>query len=60
MKRNTKEKIIFTIWAVLSFVMWLLFFIMFMWTYEEQLQCTPSQEHQEVMSWINEILQKLD
>ena len=36
MKRNTKEKTIFVMWSLLSFVMWLLFFIMFIGTYEEQ------------------------
>ena len=41
---------IFIVWLVLWFIMWLRI-ISF-----ENYECTPSQEHQEVMSWINKLL----
>jgi hypothetical protein len=45
---------------IIIFIWWAMFCYMLFMSVNIETQCTPSQEHQEVMSWINEILQKLD
>jgi len=63
MKRIKRISFI-TLTYVFGFIVWALFSAFIEWMFNMiknvDAECTPSVEHQEVMSWINKLLQKLD